>query len=137
MQVDMCFHAASAALSHISRRLGIEGRLGLFFQPTQDTFVFVAGMAPLQCAGPILVGLLGVANAALYNQVIQTKSGPVRGYPAFNSTPIGGLTNWKDIAVWKGIPFAATTGGEVRQDPRFPSTAMYSGTDYMYRCLQK
>ncbi|KAL3478530.1 Alpha/Beta hydrolase protein [Aspergillus californicus] len=54
------------------------------------------------------------ASAALYDQVIQTPVGPVQGYPAFNSTPTGGLTNWKDITVWKGIPFAASTGGENR-----------------------
>ncbi|KAJ5856200.1 carboxylesterase [Penicillium soppii] len=54
------------------------------------------------------------ASAALYDQVIQTNNGPVQGYAAFNSTPTGGLTHWKDITVWKGIPFAATTAGENR-----------------------
>lgn len=63
--------------------------------------------------GSVLLGLPLLANAALYDQVIQTESGPVYGYPAFNTTPTDGLTNWKDIAVWKGIPFAASTAGEV------------------------
>lgn len=65
----------------------------------------------------VLLGLPVLANAALYNQIVQTETGPVYGYPAFNSTPSGGLTNWKDIAVWKGIPFAATTANEVGNTP--------------------
>lgn len=67
----------------------------------------------------VLLGLPALASAALYNQVLQTESGPVYGYPAFNSTPSGNLTNWKDIAVWKGIPFAANTSGEV-SFPKLP-----------------
>ncbi|KAJ5302199.1 carboxylesterase [Penicillium antarcticum] len=59
-------------------------------------------------------GLAPVASAALYDTVIETKYGPVKGYPAFNSTSTGNMTNWKDITVWKGIPFAASTGGENR-----------------------
>ncbi|KAH8435199.1 carboxylesterase/lipase family protein [Aspergillus melleus] len=54
-------------------------------------------------------------SAALYDTVIHTKYGPVQGYPAFNSSPISvNLSNWKDITVWKGIPFAASTGGQNR-----------------------
>lgn len=73
------------------------------------------GYRSLSSQGPgLLLAALPFANAALYHQTIQTESGPVYGYPEFNSTPAGGLTNWENIAVWKGIPFAATTGGEVR-----------------------
>ncbi|KAJ5953543.1 carboxylesterase [Penicillium verhagenii] len=67
------------------------------------------------------MGLAPVASAALYDTVIETKYGSVQGYPAFNSTNTGNLTNWKDITVWKGIPFAATTGGENRW--KAPQTA--------------
>ncbi|KAF7885009.1 hypothetical protein EAF00_010827 [Botryotinia globosa] len=43
------------------------------------------------------------------------RSGPVQGYAAFNGSPTGvNLEHWKDIAVWKGIPFAASTGGNNR-----------------------
>ena len=71
------------------------------------------------CIGSMIVSALVLdlapgVSAALYDQVIKTTHGPVQGYPAFNSTPSGGLTHWKDITVWKGIPFAATTGGENR-----------------------
>ena len=61
------------------------------------------------------------ANAALYDTVIQTKYGPVQGYPAFNSSPTDDLTHWKDITVWKGIPFAATTAGQNRFKPPQPA----------------
>ncbi|KAI2791458.1 hypothetical protein POX_c04319 [Penicillium oxalicum] len=56
----------------------------------------------------------GSAYAALYEQVIQTQYGPVRGHAAFNETPSGNLTHWRDITVWKGIPFAASTAGQNR-----------------------
>lgn len=70
------------------------------------------------------------ANAALYDQVIQTKYGPVQGYPAFNSTPSGvNLTHWEDISVWKGIPFAATTGGANRFKPPQKAAAWNSTLD--------
>ncbi|CZR53564.1 probable para-nitrobenzyl esterase [Phialocephala subalpina] len=65
----------------------------------------------------VLFDLFPIASAALYNTVIQTNYGPVQGYPAFNSSPTGNLTNWKDITVWKGIPFAATTAGQNRFKP--------------------
>ncbi|KAL4807020.1 alpha/beta-hydrolase [Aspergillus unguis] len=63
---------------------------------------------------PVLFSLIGTSSAALYNTVIETKHGNVQGHPAFTSAPAGNLTHWKDITVWKGIPFAATTGGENR-----------------------
>jgi len=52
------------------------------------------------------------ASAQLYNTIIKTSNGSVQGIPAFNSTPAGNLSNWQDITVWKGIPFAASTSGE-------------------------
>ncbi|TIA17772.1 alpha/beta-hydrolase [Aureobasidium pullulans] len=58
--------------------------------------------------------MCGIVNAALYDGVISTSHGQVQGHPAFNSTPNGNLTNWKDITVWRGIPFAASTAGENR-----------------------
>lgn len=66
--------------------------------------------------------LLAEANAA-FSTVVQTKYGSVQGYPAFNSTPANmSLTNWADITVWKGLPFAATTAGENRFKPPQPVT---------------
>lgn len=62
------------------------------------------------------------ATAALYNTVIQTTNGPIQGVPAFNSSPVGNLTQWKDITVFKGIPFAATTGGDNRWRQPQPAT---------------
>ncbi|KAF2162125.1 hypothetical protein M409DRAFT_37456 [Zasmidium cellare ATCC 36951] len=61
-----------------------------------------------------LLSLPLATNAALYDTVIHTAYGDVQGYPAFNSSPAGNLTNWRDITVWKGIPFAATTAGNNR-----------------------
>ncbi|OJZ79607.1 hypothetical protein ASPFODRAFT_557679 [Aspergillus luchuensis CBS 106.47] len=55
-----------------------------------------------------------LACAALYDQVIETQYGAVQGYPAFNKTPSGNLSHWRDVTVWKGIPFAASTAGENR-----------------------
>lgn len=85
------------------------------------SFHKLSKMAPSLFTQIMGVALIGrVANAAdtsLFNTVIQTKSGPVQGYPAFNSTSTGNLTNWEDIAVWKGIPFAASTAGQNRFKP--------------------
>ncbi|KAF7184076.1 hypothetical protein CNMCM7691_004635 [Aspergillus felis] len=71
--------------------------------------------------------LVSVTSAALYDTVIQTKYGGVQGYPAFNSTNTGNLTHWKDITVWKGIPFAATTGGQNRWKAPQPASP-WNGT---------
>ncbi|OJJ47559.1 hypothetical protein ASPZODRAFT_131087 [Penicilliopsis zonata CBS 506.65] len=69
---------------------------------------------------PVAGFLLG-AEAALYNTVLETNSGPVVGYRAFNSSPAGiGLDNWENIAVWKGIPFAQDTSGSNRFRPPQP-----------------
>lgn len=67
------------------------------------------------------------AEAALYDKVINTNYGDVIGYRAFNSTPAGlNSTKWQDITVWKGIPFAATTGGENRWKAPQPAPAWNS-----------
>ncbi|KAJ5992522.1 alpha/beta-hydrolase [Penicillium sp. IBT 35674x] len=73
----------------------------------------------LLASASLLVGLASAApsSSPLYNSVIETKYGKVQGYPAFTSEPTGNLTNWKDITVWKGIPFAADTSGENRFRP--------------------
>ncbi|OJJ81435.1 carboxylesterase/lipase family protein [Aspergillus glaucus CBS 516.65] len=71
--------------------------------------------------------LAPVTSAVLYDTVIQTKYGAVQGYPAFNSTNTGNLTHWKDITVWKGIPFAATTAGQNRWKAPQPASA-WNGT---------
>lgn len=76
----------------------------------------------------LLLSAPTLAQAALFHQTIQTESGPVYGYPEFNSTPAGNLTNWQDIAVWKGIPFAASTAGEV-STKRFSHIVQSSGRD--------
>lgn len=62
----------------------------------------------------VLLTASPVVNAALFGTKIQTKYGSVVGYPAFNSSPAANLTQWQNIAVWKGIPFAASTAGQNR-----------------------
>jgi carboxylesterase 2 len=69
------------------------------------------------------------SSAALYDQVVDTKHGGVQGYRAFNSTPSGNLTNWEDITVWKGIPFAASTAGNNRWRAPQPAEAWNSTLD--------
>ena len=71
----------------------------------------------------LLCGFISAAKAALYEIAVETRYGSIQGYPAFNSTPPGDLDDWKKITVWKGIPFAATTGGHNRwkaPQPRNP-----------------
>lgn len=78
------------------------------------------------------VGLLASATlsrAALHDHTVTTKHGAIQGYPAFNSTPSVNLTNWQDIAVWKGIPFAATTAGSNRWKAPQPAMAWNSTLD--------
>lgn len=78
-----------------------------------------------------LVALAGLpfTQAALYGSTIQTDSGMVQGYPAFNSTPTGNLTKWQDITVWKGIPFAASTAGQNRFNPPQPAQSWNTTLD--------
>ncbi|KXH36691.1 hypothetical protein CSIM01_03085 [Colletotrichum simmondsii] len=74
--------------------------------------------------------LAQAASAALYDTTVQTKYGLIQGYPAFNSSPTNmSLDNWADIAVWKGIPFAASTAGSNRFKTPQPIVAWNSTLD--------
>lgn len=77
----------------------------------------------------LLIASGTLSNAALYGCPVSTKYGDIQGYPAFNSTPEGNLTNWQNIAVWKGIPFAATTAGNNRWKAPQPAPAWNSTLD--------
>ncbi|KAH8657396.1 carboxylesterase [Tricladium varicosporioides] len=72
--------------------------------------------------------LEGVA-AQLYNQIVQTAYGGVKGTRAFNSTPAGNISDWEGITVFKGIPFAASTAGTNRFRPPQNRTAWNSTLD--------
>ncbi|KAH8646344.1 Alpha/Beta hydrolase protein [Xylariales sp. PMI_506] len=82
--------------------------------------------------------LVPAARAALYDTVLQTPNGPVQGYAAFNSSPANmNLTHWRDVTVWKGIPFAADTSGQNRFRPPQNVTAWnttFDAKDYGYSC---
>lgn len=82
----------------------------------------IASVALLAASGTL-------TSAALYDHTISTKYGEIQGYPSFNSTPKGNLTNWQNIAVWKGIPFAASTAGENRWRAPQPATHWNSTLD--------
>ncbi|RAK89654.1 carboxylesterase [Aspergillus costaricaensis CBS 115574] len=78
--------------------------------------------------GLSVLSLLAPASATLYDQTIQLSQGKVQGAAAFNeSSAPSYITNWKDIAFWKGIPYAATTGGENRWKPP-QSAPSWNGT---------
>ncbi|OJJ42463.1 hypothetical protein ASPZODRAFT_76809 [Penicilliopsis zonata CBS 506.65] len=67
------------------------------------------------------------AHAALYEQPITIAQGKVQGAAAFNASYGSFFPNWKDISVWKGIPYAASTAGENRwRPPQDP--AAWNGT---------
>ncbi|KAK6194125.1 threonyl-tRNA synthetase [Pestalotiopsis sp. IQ-011] len=88
---------------------------------------------------PVLGLLAPVTQAALYDSVLQTPNGPVQGCPAFNSSPASmNLTHWKDVTVWKGIPFGADTSGENRfraPQPRAPWNTTFDAKDYGLACV--
>lgn len=100
-------------------------------------------MGYLRNSGIIPASVLGllapVTQAALYDSVLQTPNGPVQGYPAFNSSPANmNLTHWKDVTVWKGIPFGADTSGENRfraPQPRAPWNTTFDAKDYGLACV--
>ena len=52
-----------------------------------------------------------LTDTYLYNATVQTKYGPVKSIPALNATCCSYLSGYESVTVWKGIPFAATTGG--------------------------
>ena len=73
--------------------------------------------------------LPALASAALYNTTVHTQYGDIVGYPAFTNATEQNLTNWRDITIFKGIPFAADTSGQNRwraPQPRQP----WNGTLY-------
>lgn len=77
----------------------------------------------------ILLSLATTIYGALYDTVIQTPNGAVQGYPAFISEPTGNLTHWKDITVWKGIPYGGSTAGKYRFKPPRPAQPWNSTLD--------
>jgi carboxylesterase 2 len=58
--------------------------------------------------------------AGLFNTIIQTAKGPVKGIQAFPSQPSFDLPNWQSITAWKGIPYGASTAYENRWRPPQP-----------------
>ncbi|KAF4121502.1 carboxylesterase 2 [Geosmithia morbida] len=64
--------------------------------------------------GSAILSLGLPANAYLYNETIQTRYGAVQGIPALNATCCSYLPGFEAVTVWKGIPFAADTGGANR-----------------------
>ncbi|KAH8668657.1 prolyl oligopeptidase-like protein [Xylariales sp. PMI_506] len=71
----------------------------------------------------VVLGLVPWTSASLFESVVQTPNGPVQGAAAFETAPAGNLPNWKNVGVWKGIPFAASTAGANRfrsPQPRDP-----------------
>jgi carboxylesterase 2 len=77
----------------------------------------------------VLIASGTLSSAALYDHTISTKYGEIQGHPAFNSTPEGNLTNWQNVAVWKGIPFAASTAGDNRWKAPQPASHWNSTLD--------
>jgi carboxylesterase 2 len=71
-------------------------------------------LSSLEAAAMLASLLPSVANAALYDTVIETQYGNLTGAMAFDATTGARFSNWKDVSVWKGIPFAASTAGENR-----------------------
>ncbi|OJD32179.1 carboxylesterase [Diplodia corticola] len=67
------------------------------------------------------------ASAYLYNTTINTQYGAVQGIPALNATCCSYLDGWESVTVWKGIPFAANTGGANRWKAPQPRDA-WNGT---------
>ncbi|KGO43116.1 Carboxylesterase, type B [Penicillium expansum] len=75
-----------------------------------------------------IFAMLAVADAALHDQTIKIPQGKLQGAAAFNSSNAPStISNWKDISVWKGIPFAGTTAGEHRWRPPQPAPS-WNGT---------
>jgi carboxylesterase 2 len=92
------------------------------------------------CEVVLAVALMATAaEASLYDSILQTPNGPVQGYPAFNSSPANmNFTSWKDVTVWKGIPFGADTSGANRFRPPQPVTpwnATFDAKNYGYSCV--
>jgi carboxylesterase 2 len=57
----------------------------------------------------VAIALFDTTEAALYDNPSKIKDGYVQGYPALNDSTVTKFSNWQDVTVWKGIPFAAST----------------------------
>jgi carboxylesterase 2 len=87
--------------------------------------------------GTLASSFMPIASAALYSSPVSTDYGLIQGYPAFSSSPSGNLTNWQNIAVWKNIPFAATTAGNNRwraPQPASPWNVTLDAKDFGNTC---
>lgn len=81
--------------------------------------------------------LAAPAYAQLYKEVIQIADGKVQGFQALNNTTPSNLLNYKDITVWKGIPYAADTGGQNRWKPPqkvTPWNDTFQANAFGYQC---
>lgn len=76
----------------------------------------------------LLIQYPSFVEAALYNTTIQTQYGAVKGVPALNSTYGSYITNYQSITVWRGIPYAASTGGNNRWLPPQPPSSWNGNT---------
>lgn len=71
--------------------------------------------------------LMSSTEAQLYKAPVQIETGLVQGYQALNSSTSSNFSNYQDITVWRGVPFAASTAGENRWKPPQPA-AKFNGT---------
>ncbi|KAK3938731.1 putative carboxylesterase protein [Diplogelasinospora grovesii] len=74
-------------------------------------------------ASALQIAQLPAASAALYQSVVQTSYGPIQGLAAFSNATAANISNWQNVGVWKGIPFAASTAGQNRWRPPQPRAA--------------
>lgn len=70
----------------------------------------------------VFLGLATAASAQLWDQVIKTSLGPVKGYKYFNQTTLETYFNRSEsnVTAYLGIPFAADTGYQNRWKPPQP-----------------
>jgi carboxylesterase 2 len=115
----------------------------VFFRFSIASFPFSAviyTMAPLltKTLASLVLGA-AVAQAQLWDKVIQTSYGPVEGYEYFNQSTLdkyfGGAES--NVAAFLGIPFAADTGYQNRwraPQPREPWNETLKATDFGPAC---
>lgn len=80
---------------------------------------------------------LPFTQAYLYDQVVSTAYGDVQGYQALDDSVASYLPNWESVTVFKGIPFAATTGGANRfraPQPASPWNGTLDAADFGNIC---
>ncbi|KAJ5609574.1 carboxylesterase [Penicillium herquei] len=83
-----------------------------------------------------------VAEAQLWDQVIDTHLGPVKGYKYFNESTLETYFNRSEsnVTAYLGIPFAADTGYQNRWKPpqaREPWTETFDASYWGYACPSK